>query len=200
MPRGFTDQEKQNIRSRLIETGKEAFGLYGIKKTSVEDLAKQSGISKGAFYQFFDSKEDLYFAVIRSYESQQHKQMVEILSQKANNERVLLKTVFTAIMNQIDGDPFIKRVLEKKEFDYLWNKFTPEQLKLAMDADVDLASQLVEAWRAKGKLKIDDPALIAGVFRAIFFLYLHKEDIGENKFPDVVDLLLDASIERLIYE
>lgn len=198
MPRGFTDQEKINIRDRLINSGKEAFGHYGIKKTTVEDLARQSGISKGAFYQFFPSKEDLYFAIIRSYETIQQKKMFEILSQKTQNDRELLKTVMKSILDQIDGDPFIKRLLGKEEFDYLWQKFTPEQLEEAMEADVDFASQLVEVWRAKGKLNIDDPQLITGVLRAIFFLYLHKKDIGEDKFPEVVDLLLDASIEKLI--
>ena len=81
MPRGFTEQEKINIRNRLLRSGKEAFGLFGIRKTSVEDLAKESGISKGAFYQFFPSKEDLYFAVIRDYETEQHQQMFSILSE-----------------------------------------------------------------------------------------------------------------------
>ena len=198
MPRGFTDQEKINIKRKLIQSGKEAFGLYGIRKTSIEDLSKQAGISKGAFYQFFDSKEDLYFAVIRTYETEQHKQMFSILSAESDDERLLLKTVIKSIMKQVDSDPFVRRLLEKKEFDHLWQKFTPEQLENAMDADVDFASQLVEAWRQKGKLKIDDPKLITGVFRAIFFLFLHKQEIGEDSFEQVVDLLLDSSIERLI--
>lgn len=198
MPRGFTDQEKKNIRDRLIKSGKESFGLFGIRKTSVEDLAKKAGISKGAFYQFYSSKEDLYFAVIRHYETGQHQAMYSLLSQESQNERELLKNVIKGIMHQVDTDPFIRRLLAKEEFDYLWQKFTPEQLENAMEADVDFASQLVEAWRQKGKLKIDDPKLITGVFRAIFFLFLHKEDIGEESFPQVVDLLLDSSIERLI--
>jgi len=198
VPRGFTDVEKKNIHDRLIKSGKEAFGHYGIKKTSVEDLARQSGISKGAFYQFFPSKEDLYFAIIRNYETKHQKEMYEILSQKTKDDRELLKTVMKSVLDQVDRDPFIRRLLGKEEFDYLWQKFTPEQLEDAMEADVDFATQLVEAWRAKGKLKVDDPELITGVFRAIFFLYLHKEDIGEDKFPDVVDLLLDSSIEKLI--
>ena len=200
MPRGFTDQEKKNIQARLIKTGKEAFGHYGIKKTSVEDLARQSGISKGAFYQFFPSKEALYFAVIRDYETQQHHQMFQILSQEKQNDREILKNLMKSILEQVETDPFVRRLLGKEEFEYLWQKFTPQQLKEAMDADVDFASQLVETWRAKGKLKVDDPELIAGVLRSVFFLFLHKKDIGESKFSEVVDFLLDASIERLIKE
>ncbi len=200
MPRGFTEQEKININTRLITAGKDSFGLFGIRKTTVEDLAKKAGISKGAFYQFYPSKEDLYFAVLRHYETEQHKAMFILLSQNQQNDRELLKSVIKAIMDQVDSDPFIRRLLGKEEFDYLWQKFTPEQLENAMEADIDFASQLVEIWRKKGKLKVENPKLISGVFRAIFFLFLHKEDIGEESFPAVVDLLLESSIEKLIEE
>ena len=198
MPRGFTDQEKKNIHFRLIESGKIAFGQYGIKKTSIEDLAKMAGISKGAFYQFFSSKEDLYFAAIRHYETEQHQYMHSLLNEKTGFERELLKSVIKNIMDQVDHDPFLQRLLGKEEFEYLWQKFTPEQQEQAMKADVDFASQLVEIWREKGKLKIDNPQMISGVFRAIFFLFLHKKDIGIEVFPEVVDLLLDSAIERII--
>lgn len=198
MPRGFTDQEKININNRLIIAGKDSFGQYGIRKTTVEDLAKKAGISKGAFYQFYPSKEDLYFAIIRYYETEQHEAMFTILSQNRQNYRELLKSVIKGIMKQVDSDPFFLRMLGKEEFNYLWQKFTPEQLEKAMEADVDFASQLVEIWREKGKLKVENPKLISGVFRAIFFLFLHKEDIGEESFPAVIDLLLESTIEKLI--
>lgn len=198
MPRGFTDREKELIRDRLIQAGRESFGLYGIKKTSVEDLAKKAGISKGAFYQFFPSKEDLFFAIMRHYETEQHNAMYQLLSSESADERALLKSVLKMVMEQVDSDPFIRRILGKEEFDYLWQKFTPEQLEEAMAADVDFASQLVETWKSKGKLKVDDPKLVTGVFRAIFFLFLHKQDIGEDVFPAVTDLLLESAIEKVI--
>ena len=157
-----------------------------------------AGISKGAFYQFFSSKEDLYFAAIRHYETEQHQYMHSLLNEKTGFERELLKSVIKNIMDQVDHDPFLQRLLGKEEFEYLWQKFTPEQQEQAMEADVDFASQLVEIWREKGKLKIDNPQMISGVFRAIFFLFLHKKDIGIEVFPEVVDLLLDSAIERII--
>ena len=100
----------------------------------------------------------------------------------------------------MDHDPFVWRLLGKEEFEYLWQKFTPEQLENALEADIDFASQLVEIWRKKGKLKIDNPQMISGVFRAIFFLFLHEQDIGAEVFPEVVDLLLDSAIEKIIKE
>ncbi len=200
MPRGFTEQEKLNIRARLIKGGRKAFGIYGIRKTSLEDLARQAGISKGAFYHFFDSKEDLYFSVIREYEKAQHGKIYELVSGDRGNEKELLKKVFLEIIRQVDSDPFVKRLLAKDEFDYLWQKFTPEQLEEAMTADFDFAEQLIENWRKKGKLLIDVPKLVTGVFRSIVFLFLHKDEIGKDSFPAVIELMLDSSLDRLIKE
>ena len=52
MSRSFTDYEKDNIRKSLLEACKQSWTQYGYKKTSVDELCKHAGISKGAFYLF----------------------------------------------------------------------------------------------------------------------------------------------------
>ena len=53
MARSFSEREKDNIKKSLQEACKQSWTQYGYKKTSVDDLCKQVGISKGAFYIFF---------------------------------------------------------------------------------------------------------------------------------------------------
>ena len=60
MPRGFTESEKEKIREKLIGACQKRWSRYGYKKTSVEELCRKAGISKGAFYLFFESKEALF--------------------------------------------------------------------------------------------------------------------------------------------
>ena len=56
MARSFSEREKENIRKSLIDICKQSWTQYGYKKTSVDEMCKQVGISKGAFYLFFESK------------------------------------------------------------------------------------------------------------------------------------------------
>src|SRR5918912_2045574 len=70
MPKGFSEREKEIIRSSLLEKGRVLFGTYGIKKTNVEDLTRAAGISKGAFYLFYDSKEELFFEILEQFEAE----------------------------------------------------------------------------------------------------------------------------------
>lgn len=49
MARKFSEREKENIRKSLIDICKQNWTQYGYKKTSVDEICKQAGISKGAF-------------------------------------------------------------------------------------------------------------------------------------------------------
>ena len=68
MPKGFTEKQRENIQKALLNTGKTLFSQYGLNKTSIGDLTKAVGISQGAFYQFYPSKEMLYYTVLKEEE------------------------------------------------------------------------------------------------------------------------------------
>jgi AcrR family transcriptional regulator len=55
-----------------MAAGREAFARRGLRGTSVEQLARAAAISKGAFYRFFASKEDLLLALLDEYEMAAH--------------------------------------------------------------------------------------------------------------------------------
>ncbi|MGB9202198.1 TetR/AcrR family transcriptional regulator, partial [Methanobacterium sp.] len=69
MPKTFTDKEKEIIRKTLISQGKILFSKYGLKKTSITELTNIAGIAQGTFYNFFESKEELYFEILEQEES-----------------------------------------------------------------------------------------------------------------------------------
>src|SRR3712207_797072 len=87
MPKGFSEREKAIIREKLLEKGRECFATYGIRKTSVEDLTDAAGISKGAFYLFFDSKELLFFEILGQFETEYHDDMVKVAESAVGTPR-----------------------------------------------------------------------------------------------------------------
>jgi TetR/AcrR family transcriptional repressor of nem operon len=50
-------------RADLIAASEELFVDKGVAATSVEDITSRAGVSKGLFYLYFDSKDDLLVAV-----------------------------------------------------------------------------------------------------------------------------------------
>ena len=55
---------KEEAKSRIIETATELFLEQGYKKTKMTEIARKIGVSKGALYQYFKSKEALLLGVI----------------------------------------------------------------------------------------------------------------------------------------
>ncbi|HWO96651.1 MAG TPA: TetR family transcriptional regulator [Bacillus sp. (in: firmicutes)] len=57
-------KEKEKL---IIESAIKLFALKGFSSTSVQDIVTESGISKGAFYLYFKSKDALLLAILQYY-------------------------------------------------------------------------------------------------------------------------------------
>lgn len=68
MPQPFTQEQMDRIRTLLFESACRHSIREGVKKTSLEQLTADAGISKSTFYKFFDSKEQLFMLVGQHYE------------------------------------------------------------------------------------------------------------------------------------
>src|SRR6202035_218228 len=56
-------ERNRATRGALIAAGRELFAEYGYADVSVSDLAKRAGLTTGALYHQFGSKEELFKAV-----------------------------------------------------------------------------------------------------------------------------------------
>lgn len=63
MPRG----ERQSL---ILRHASEMFGSRGYHNVSMEDVAEHAGISKALIYQHFESKDQLYLAVLRQFQNE----------------------------------------------------------------------------------------------------------------------------------
>jgi AcrR family transcriptional regulator len=57
-------RELQEKRNAILAAAAQAFQEKGLHTTSMADIAERSGVAKGTLYNFFASKEELYFTLI----------------------------------------------------------------------------------------------------------------------------------------
>ncbi len=57
-------QRSEETRSKIIEAAIKLFSTRGFNAASVDDICKEAGISKGAFYHHFESKQLLFLALL----------------------------------------------------------------------------------------------------------------------------------------
>lgn len=60
-------QRSEETRARILESAIKLFSNRGYNKASVDDLCAEAGISKGAFYHHFESKQALFLALLDSW-------------------------------------------------------------------------------------------------------------------------------------
>lgn len=58
-----------NKRQTIINVARKRFARFGLKKTTVEEIAKEAGIGKAGIYELFAGKDQLFESVVQ-YESE----------------------------------------------------------------------------------------------------------------------------------
>ena len=81
---GFTTKERESITEALLRAAGRHAALSGMKKTSVDELCAEAGISKGAFYSFYPSKEHLFLTVMERWQEDKFYDRLGLDEQKMN--------------------------------------------------------------------------------------------------------------------
>jgi AcrR family transcriptional regulator len=76
-----------------------AFSRYGLRRTSMEDIAKGAGMSRPALYLHYAGKEDIFKALVRRHFAQAEQAVSLVLAAGAGPEKTLL-----GVLHAIDGD------------------------------------------------------------------------------------------------
>lgn len=199
MPKGFSHKEKARIQADLLAQGRRLFGAHGLRKTNVEDLTRAVGISKGAFYLFYESKEALFFEILQQFEAEYRTRMLDGLGQTSLPPRERLAAVLHQAVTLWKSHPLFAQ-FGSGDLAYLARKLPAEQLQTNTDSDTAFAAEFIAACHAAGMPVAAEPALLAGLLRAIVLLNLHEETIGPGVFGTVVQVLINRLAGYLLNE
>ncbi|MEH7590148.1 TetR/AcrR family transcriptional regulator [Priestia megaterium] len=188
MPK-FTEQEKEHIHQSLMEKGRELFIQYGLAKTSIDDIIQACGIAKGSFYKFFQSKEELYFEILKNEEEVRETVLNELFRENLPPKE-LLTSFFHTSFKFVEDNPFLQRVFQNDEHERLTRKL-PQQMMEFTKWQTQRGIDAIQILMERGVLPQENPKVIVGVIQAIMMLRLHKEEIGTDLFPKVMDKLID---------
>ena len=58
------DEKKAESRRRILESARDVFFRDGFMRANLDEVAEKAGVAKGTLYRYFESKADLYVAVL----------------------------------------------------------------------------------------------------------------------------------------
>ncbi|MGH6894531.1 MAG: TetR/AcrR family transcriptional regulator, partial [Dongiaceae bacterium] len=56
---------REQVRERIVRSARELFNRRGFEGTSVDAIMASAGLTRGGFYSYFRTKEELYAEAIR---------------------------------------------------------------------------------------------------------------------------------------
>jgi len=189
MPRAFTDAERKQISQRLLEAGQKQFTAYGLKKTNVEELAAAVGISKGAFYLFYESKEALLMDLMEQAEVHYRQEVLAVVDSPGLSARDRLYTVLKKAFTLWKTLPILQ-LFARSDYALLARQIPLEQLQQHLMNDQRFVQELITRCREVGIPIVATAEQLNGLFYIILFATLHESDLGSDSFHGALDLLL----------
>jgi AcrR family transcriptional regulator len=189
----FSDKEKAGIVSALRMAAGRHAARKGMRKTTVDELAAEAGISKGAFYKFYPSKEHLFLDVLEQWQQEISRRVNLALGGEPGlsprgRAALMLKTAWRAMREQSligfcqDDVPFILRKLPEKLLKDHYHSNEEFIRTLMGQAGVTLAVPEAEAYAA---------------IRILMFSLLFASQVGPAYAP-AMDGLIDGACAKMI--
>lgn len=161
MARKFTEAEKEKIRAALIRECELSWSKFGYVKTNIGELCKKVGISKGAFYLFYSSKEELFCDVLDYIQDNIFNIIKEELSKNPTKEGFL--QVMFVMFEQYVHNNFLHNV-KSEDFMTFVNRLPKNRIKKHEFASIEM----FQLMRKKANIKFSIDEIKA--FEIISFL------------------------------
>ena len=190
MARSFTEREKENIKRSLQEACKQSWTQYGYKKTSVDDLCRQAGISKGAFYLFFESKEALFCEVLCFVQEQICNAASAVIEK--HKDKYGAAEALKLIYREYDKNNFLYDS-DSADFTILMNKLSEEQAEKIKESN-QMSQQLFSS-QPYLKFKVDADLAISVIYSLI--MNIKNKDILPHNHIETFDFMVDHLIDSL---
>ncbi|MUK89689.1 TetR family transcriptional regulator [Ornithinibacillus sp. L9] len=185
---------------KLIEVGLDLFAEKGYHTTSIQEIAKAAGISKGAFYLYFQSKEDFITSAFQYFHEQITKQLEQI--KRTNDEpSKSLADQITAITEYIHAHKgFITMHLREEisisnKTDQLIKQMKTENFQWMKDSILAIYGEKVSHILLDCIIQLD--GLINGYFK---WIIIDDIKIDRSEFGAYIVRRLDNLVQSMLVE
>lgn len=196
MATAFTAEEKEVIRKKLHKVAKECLQRYGVKKTTVDQMAAMVDISKGSFYNFYSLKEMLFFKVLEEYQIDVMNRLTEQLGMETKIDTNRLVQLLYDFYQDFRYS-FMYTIFKNNEMELLIRKLPKEVITNHHLIDDRMVKKIVSRINIRENVSLE---IVSALFRTIAMTILHIEEIGEKQFDTTLKLVIQGVVEQITKE
>ncbi|MDF2588172.1 MAG: TetR family transcriptional regulator [Anaerocolumna sp.] len=195
MPKTYTEKERQFIIKRLKEVANDCLCLYGVKKTTVDEIVKRVNIPKGTFYLFYESKESLLFDVINDlHESIQSEFIHEVSALGGQLTTDKITNILCNLIKKLDETCLLK-IMTNGDMELLMRKLPDKVVEEHLSHDDNSMEQFL---RFIPNAESKNIKAFSGALRGVFLTMLNKREIGEDVFDEALKIMIHGIILQLM--
>jgi AcrR family transcriptional regulator len=101
---------------RLLWAAEELFGERSYWRTTVADICARAGIATGSFYAHYNSKAEIFIAVVRQINADLRKAIRTAIESAGERRREQERASFRAFFSLLSQRPWIDRIVRESEF------------------------------------------------------------------------------------
>ncbi len=206
MPKIYTDEERTDIRTRLKKEADILMQEKGVKKTTVDELVKRTGIPKGTFYLFYPSKEMLLFDCAQDFHEQVDEYLAEGMKSIIDKYGIDAEKKYRFSDHVDEITDVIIGAFRIVQSSCLKVLLEPESMKLVLDK---LPDDILEEHRKKDKDPVNrmlkglipdrgmDIEEISGAFTMVIFGSMYRKVIGEENADAATRYLVKGLVMQI---
>lgn len=184
----YSIQEKELVRKNLKLESRDCLGLYGVRRTSVDELVARVNIPKGTFYLFYPSKEELLYEVICDYIIELHSKFYESASSIGKLTWNSFSEIAFSIFEEASKS-FLVQVAKNNEMEYLFRKLPENKVRENEKQIEDISGQVVNYLPVEGSQKLYE---LLSSFKILFYSSLNINEVGEDLYYKSLRMLLNG--------
>lgn len=147
-------------RQKLIDIARQLFAKRGVANTTMNDIAVASGKGRRTLYTYFNSKEEVYSAVIESELERLSDKLDEVAAMKMRPLDKVIELIYTHL-SMIRETVVRNGNLRAEFFRNIW--LVEKVRKKFDDYEIDLFRKVYQDGKADGEFDIDDVNLVADI-------------------------------------
>jgi AcrR family transcriptional regulator len=159
---GVTNKHQQRTeatRRKLVKSARRVFARDGFEAARIEDIATDAGHSRGAFYANFESKEDLFFALLEQQAGEHISKMQRLLDGCSTQEQ-RLRAIREYYVGLLSDKQWSMLMLEFKLFALRHGQLRPKLLRTHRRIRASLTATKIQQLlpsEAAEMLKTEEP-------------------------------------------
>ncbi len=147
-------------RQKLIDIARQLFAKNGVANTTMNDIAVASGKGRRTLYTYFNSKEEVYSAVIESELERLSDKLDEVAAMKMRPLDKVIELIYTHLI-MIRETVVRNGNLRAEFFRNIW--MVEKVRKKFDDYEIALFRKVYQEGKADGEFDIDDVNLVADI-------------------------------------